>query len=1010
MITSPGRFLIEQALPEKYRNFSGALDGKQVKSLFTQMAKELPPDEYKQRLKRLNNIGNIIATEYGGVASIHLSDLKLPDNLRMMREALNKKIYKIQQDRTLSAADKKQLIIKTVRDATPEIDKEVLNTLGKQENSFGLQVATGVRGKPQQLRQLVFGDLLSLDSKMREVPVPTLRSYGEGITPLQYWVASHGGRQGYIGVQKATADAGYFAKQVRGAAHRQIITMSDCGSAKPYTVDTDDDDNIGSLLYADTKGKSGKVYTANTPITAAMLSDLPDKIKIRSAVTCGTHEGVCSMCSGIRETNTLPTVGESVGMNAVNAFLEGLTQSGLCLSADTEVRMADLSTKRIVDIKPGDLVLAADKTGKTFPTPVVALHNNGEQELYRFTTKIGQRADYREIICTKNHKCLLFRYHSNCKDAKKINNTRVIDTIYTDNNKTYLILQNGTKADARICTVSNKYALLIGLLLGDGGYTKAVQQVHLSCADEQLLADIAPYLQELGMYTRKTGTAYWYSISSTATAGEGRDSKGRFIANGFSNPIKKELQRLGMYGKYAHEKDIPDECKYLWDDESVVQLISGLWATDGSIYMPTAGKTAAASLNLTSRKLLEDVKWLLEVRFGIYASPIYVNEHIGKKRRPLYKLCISDGIELIKLLRMLRMPGKKQQCADKFLVVTQQAIADYTPFHVTTRACVKDMQYVGVQTAYDIEIDTPDHLFVLANGMIVSNSSKHQGGEAVGTRRIKHGLDAVDQFINMPEEFVGGATIAEKDGLVQDIRTAPQGGMFIYVGDTAHHVPADATITVKKGEYIEAGDLLSDGMPNMRKIVRHKGIGEGRRIFVKAMSDVLKAANSSVIRKNVETFARGYVNKVRITDPDGVQGWLIDDLADYNALAANWKPRDGYKTTATKASIGRYLEMPTLHYSIGTRITKRVADDLEKAGITNIETHETPPPFEPTMVSAKQFVTIDDDFLTALSGENLMRSIEAHTQHGSDTEKNSTSYYPRITFMSGGGANSLRVS
>ena len=688
-VTTPGRYLIQQALPEKFRDFQGALDGKQVKKLFTQMAKELPSEEYRQRLKRLNNIGNVIATEYGGVASIHLSDLKIPANLQAMRKELDRKIYAIQQSRRISSEDKKKQIIALVREATPAIDKEVLATLGSQENSFGLQVATGVRGKPQQLRQLVFGDLLSLDSKMREIPVPTLRSYGEGITPLQYWVASHGGRQGYIGVQKATADAGYFAKQVRSAAHRQIITTEDCGKAKPYAVKADDDNNIGSLLYADTKGKSGKVYPKNTPITSKMLDDLPDTVYVRSAITCGAHEGVCSLCSGIRETNKLPTIGESVGMNAVNSFLEGLTQSGLCLSADTEVRMADLSTKRIVDIKPGDLVLAADKTGKTFPTPVVALHNNGEQRLYKFSAQLNAGSEHCSIICTKNHKCLLSEEKYNVDAA-------IIRAIHADYKKTYLL-------------------------------------------------------------------------------------------------VKPRLN--------------------------------------------------------------------------------------------------SDVLQQAEVTKML----------DR-----------------------------GVHTAYDIEIATPDHLFVLANGMIVSNSSKHGGGEAVGARRIKHGLDAVDQFINMPEEFVGGATIAEVDGIVQGIKEAPQGGVYVFIADKAHHVPADATVSVKKGDQIEAGDLLCDGMPNMRKIVQYKGIGEGRRLFVNALSDVLDSASSGVIRKNIETFARAYVNKVRITDPDGVQGWLIDDLADYNALASKWQPREGAYKAKTSASIGKYLELPTLHYSIGTRVTKRVADTLMK--------------------------------------------------------------------------------
>lgn len=283
MRTTPGRYLIQQALPDRFKQFDGALDAKAASALFTQMAKELSPEEYTQVTYRLNNLGNTIASEYGGVASIHLRDLRLPDNLRAMRDALQKKVYAISQDPRLSSQERKRAIIRTVQEATPAIDKAVLETLGSTDNSFGLQVKTGVRGKPQQLRQLVFGDLLSVDSKHRDIPVPTFRSYGEGITPLQYWVASHGGRQGYIGVQKATADAGYFSKMIRQAAHKQVVTADDCGHPKPFTVDTDDEDNIGSLLYRDVKGKSGRVYRANTPITADMLDDLPDRIQIRSA-------------------------------------------------------------------------------------------------------------------------------------------------------------------------------------------------------------------------------------------------------------------------------------------------------------------------------------------------------------------------------------------------------------------------------------------------------------------------------------------------------------------------------------------------------------------------------------------------------------------------------------------------------------------------------------------------------------------------------------------------------
>lgn len=767
MRTTPGRYLIQRALPDRFKNIEGALDSKAVSTLFTKMAKELSPDEYAQVTHRLNNLGNTIASEYGGVASIHLRDLRLPANLRAMRDALQKKVYAISQDPLLSPQERKRAIIQEVQKATPAIDQAVLDTLGSTDNSFGLQVKTGVRGKPQQLRQLVFGDLLSVDSKHRDIPVPTFRSYGEGITPLQYWVASHGGRQGYIGVQKATADAGYFSKMIRQAAHKQVVAADDCGSPKPFTVDADDEDNIGSLLYQDVRGKSGTMYPANTAITADMLDDLPSRVSIRSAAGCSLGEGVCSRCAGIREGNKLPDVGERVGLNAVNSFLESLTQGGLCLLKGTLIRMGDGSEKAIEDIEPGDIVCAADSHGYTFPAPVVALHHNGLQDVYHTWFSCGEETGV--IQATKDHKA----------------------AAYNSDTNTYCI-------------------------------------VPLNQVTEPLL------------------------------------------------------------------------------------LLSAQHAADS------------------------------------------------------------------------------RTTADKC-------------YHVDSQI------YYGRAHTYDIELDTDDHLFVLANGTIVSNSSKHGGGESVGAKRIKRGLEAVDQFINMPDNFVGGAIVADVDGVVGAVREAPQGGQLLSVGDMEYHIPVGYKITAKRGDRIEAGDLLTDGMPNMRKIVAHKGIGEGRREFVQALTDLLRQNGAGTMRRNIEAFARGYVNKVEVTDPDGLQGWLVGDIADYNLLESRWKPREGTEDREPADSVGTYLERPALHYSIGTRVTPAVANTLREANVPKISVNKKEPPFRSLMVPARTFSTTDDDWLVALSGENLMRSIQQHTQHGADTSKNSISYYPRLAFMNGAKPDLLRV-
>ena len=616
-VTTIGQLRLNKIMPEGFKNIDRPLNSKELGKVMTDMANSVPREVYVKTLKELTNFGFEVANDYGGVASAHLKDVTLPANLREMRNTLRRHVYQISQREDLDPKTKNKKIIEAVRKATPIIDKAIVETLKDSDNSFGLMVGSGVKGKPAQLRALVFGDLLTVDSKMRDIPYPTFRSYGEGVTPLQYWTASHGGRYGYIQVQKATADAGYFSKQTRGVVHRQIVTMEDCGRAKPYYVDADDDNAIGSLLFKEVKGKSGKSYPANTVITADILDDLTGKIPTRSAICCGAGDGVCSHCAGVRESGRLPDIGDAIGLNGINAGNEQITQMGL--------------------------------------------------------------------------------------------------------------------------------------------------------------------------------------------------------------------------------------------------------------------------------------------------------------------------------------------------------------------------------------------------------SSKHSGGESVGAKRIKRGFAAVEQFINMPENFVGGASVASVDGRVTAIKDAPQGGKNIHIGETVVYAPTGFEPTVKVGQHVEAGDLISEGMPNIESITQYKGLGAGRRAFVEALYDIMSGAGAGVPKKQLEPFARAYVDRVEITDPDGLQGWIYGDIASYNVLEKNWKPRMGAFKTTVEHAAGKYLELPELHYTIGTRITPSVVKELQEAGVRELTVHSKEPPFKPHMTSAKQFTAEDPDWLTALSGEGLTKSFLNHVQRTSTSRKGSTSYYPDLALIGVGDKPNLKL-
>ena len=133
--------------------------------------------------------------------------------------------------------------------------------------------------------------------------------------------------------------------------------------------------------------------------------------------------------------------------------------------------------------------------------------------------------------------------------------------------------------------------------------------------------------------------------------------------------------------------------------------------------------------------------------------------------------------------------------------------------------------------------------------------------------------------------------MGDGDGTVGETLEARQGGGYLRVGGECLYVPADRKLVVKKGDKVESGDILTDGMPNMREIVEEKGIGEGRRLFVDSLRTLLQESGAATQRKNIEALARGFINRVQITDPDGYDGWIVGDIADYNVLEKRYKPR-----------------------------------------------------------------------------------------------------------------------
>ena len=271
--------------------------------------------------------------------------------------------------------------------------------------------------------------------------------------------------------------------------------------------------------------------------------------------------------------------------------------------------------------------------------------------------------------------------------------------------------------------------------------------------------------------------------------------------------------------------------------------------------------------------------------------------------------------------------------------------------------------------------------------------SKHTGGVA-GEGKAISGFDYINQLVQVPKTFKGGAAHSHVDGTVQRIEPAPAGGQYVTIENERHYVHGNYDLKVKKGDTVEAGDVISEGLPNPSEITHYKGIGEGRRYFTKAMRDAMRDANIVVHRRNLELVSRGLINHVRFTREHGDR--IPDDVVPYSTLEHTYEPAEGSEDMEPKRAVGKYLQRPVLHYTIGTKVRPSMLQDFHDFKVHKLTVHDDPPPFEPEMVRAMYTLQHDPDWMTRMYGSGLKKSLLESTARGGISEERGTSFVPSL--------------
>lgn len=284
-------------------------------------------------------------------------------------------------------------------------------------------------------------------------------------------------------------------------------------------------------------------------------------------------------------------------------------------------------------------------------------------------------------------------------------------------------------------------------------------------------------------------------------------------------------------------------------------------------------------------------------------------------------------------------------------------------------------------------------------------STKHSGGMTEGKKEYS-GLETLIQFTQSPEKFKDRAAVATVDGRVESITDAPQGGKYIKVAGEDHYVPAGHEPEVQVGQTVEAGDFLSEGLGDAEDVVKYKGLGAGRLYWATRFNKMLADSGSASDKRLTEVLARAALRHVRITSDDGYGNYLPDDVVDYGTLQATYKMPETTRMLAAGKAVGKYLQHPAMHYTIGTRITPSVAKDLQEHGYEAVYADDSKPDFEPEMIRLRGASHTNPDWLASQGTSYLTKQLEEAVTKGDDTNVYSNpDWRPRLAFGKDFGKN-----
>ena len=840
--TTVGRLIVHNILPDfvPLELWNIILKKKNIGTLVDYIYKHGGYEVTPKFLDNLKNLGFKYATSAG--VSISIDDIRIPDSKEGLVAIAKKEVIEVQKQFNqglLTEQERYNKIIDVWTVLNNKLGVEMMDLVESDKDGFNsiyMMADSGARGSSAQIRQLagMRGLMAKPDGSIIETPI--ISNFREGLNVLEYFISTHGARKGLADTALKTANAGYLTRKLIDVSQNVRIDLEDCGTHEGIEISDIVDGN--ELIEALEERITGRVIAANivdpisneilftegTLITeedAKIVSDAGVKsVVIRTPLTCKAENTLCAKCYGLnlgeqRKANP----GEAVGVLAAQSIGEPGTQL----------------TLRTFHVGGTASATQAEKELKASKEGFVRYYN-----IQTYTNKFDETI----VANRRNAAILLVEPKINAPfdgiiGIETTHEEMIISVTSSSDVKKYYFRKNDVAKPNELAGVSGKIEGKLYFPYKDGDSVDISDSIVEVIKDSWNVPSRIPYASTLKV---EDGAPVTREIKADAK-GKVKFFKlnGDYLERVTTKSIGDIVTQKGLFAVVVDDQD-REAVRYYISRESVIAV-----ADDSEVEM---GTLIAKPQNKTQVVIAE---------WDPYANPT-ISQESGK-------VVFEDII-----------PGVTvSEAYDELTGTSKLVVNEYIPNNYKPAIIIKGDN----DTVATYVLEPKTSLFVSEGEEVQIADILGKTPKAVSkSSDITGGLPRVSELFEArrPKNI---AVLATFDGVVSFGKPLRNKQRVIITDNQGNKdeflIIKDRNILVRDGEFVHAGEQLTDGQIASHDILKILGSKALNEFIVSEVQGVYRGQGVSIADKHIEVILSQMLRQVNIIDPGNTK-FVIGDM------------------------------------------------------------------------------------------------------------------------------------